>query len=146
MSRSPRALSPTARRPAVGWPVGWADGAGALGAVFAALCCMGAPILVGVLGAVGLSWLRRDAILWPLMFVSLAVALWGLARDRRRHGRPGALLLAAAGAVALAAGVVVVHGPPAVALIYGGALALIAATLWNVRLRRRPDGPRPRTA
>jgi mercuric ion transport protein len=123
--------------------VRWADGAGALGAVFAALCCMGLPIIVGVLGAVGLSWLRQDAILWPLMFVSLGVALWGLARDRSRHGTAGPLVLAVAGAVALVAGVVFVHGAPARALIYAGALALVAATAWNIAARRRPDERSP---
>jgi mercuric ion transport protein len=128
------ALPPATHRPAVGW----ADSAGVLGAVFAALCCMGAPIIVGVLGAIGLSWLRQDAILWPLMFLSLAVALWGLARDRGRHGHGGPVVLAAAGAVALVAGVVFVHGLPARLLIYGGAIALVAATLWNIGVRRRP--------
>jgi mercuric ion transport protein len=114
------------------------DSAGVLGAVFAALCCMGAPIIVGVLGAVGLSSLRQDAILWPLMFLSLGVALWGLARDQRRHGAVGPLVLAVGGAVALVAGVVFVHGPPARAVIYGGALALVVATGWNIVVRRTP--------
>jgi mercuric ion transport protein len=125
------------RRPAVRW----ADGAGTLGAVFAALCCMGAPIIVGVLGAVGLGWLRQDAILWPLMFASLGVALWGLARDRRRHGAIGPLMLAVGGAVALVAGVVFVHGAAARVLIYGGALALVGATGWNIVARRRATRP-----
>ena len=120
--------------------VGWADSAGALGAVFAALCCMGAPIIVGVLGAIGLSWLRQDAILWPLMFLSLGVALWGLALDRRQHGAVGPLILAVVGAGALVAGVVFVHGFPARELIYGGALALLVATAWNIAARRHPSG------
>lgn len=117
---------------------GWADAGGALGAAFAALCCMGAPVIVGVLGAVGLGWLRQDAILWPLMFLSLGVAFWGLVRDWRRHGSASPLSLALVGAVALVMGVVVVHGPPARLLIYAGALALVAATLWNAVARRRP--------
>jgi mercuric ion transport protein len=120
--------------------MGWADSTGALGAVFAALCCMGAPIIVGVLGAVGLSWLRQDAILWPLMFLSLGVALWGLARDRRRHGASGPFAAAVGGAVALVAGVVFVHGLPARLLIYGGALALLLATGWNIVARWMPVG------
>lgn len=123
-----------ARRPGIRW----ADSAGALGAVFAALCCMGAPIIVGVLGAVGLSWLRQDAILWPLMFFSLAIALWELARDRRRHGTAGPLTLAVVGGVGLVAGLVFVHGPPARALIYGGAVALVVATGWNIAVRGVP--------
>lgn len=118
--------------------VGWADSAGVVGAVFAALCCMGAPIIVGVLGAIGLSWLRQDAILWPLMFLSLGVAVWGLERDRRRHGAATPLMLAGSGAAALAAGVVFVHGQPARLLIYGGTLALVIATTWNIMVRRAP--------
>lgn len=114
-----------------------ADGAGVLGAVFAALCCAGTPIIVSALAGVGLSFLRNDAILWPLMFVSLAVALWGFWQGRRLHARTGPLVLAAAGAAALVAGVVFIHGFPARQVIWAGAAALAAATLWNVALRRR---------
>lgn len=113
-----------------------ADGAGVLGAVFAALCCAGLPLIVSGLAAVGLSFLRRDAILWPLMFVSLAVALWGFWQGRRTHGSAGPLALAAVGAVSLVAGVVFVHGFPAKQMIWAGAAALVVATGWNVRARR----------
>jgi mercuric ion transport protein len=115
--------------------VRWADSAGVLGAVFAALCCAGTPMIVGALAAVGLSSLRTDRILWPLMGLSLVVALWGLATDQRTHHRAGPLLIGCAGAVALVAGVVFVHGPPARLLINAGAVLLVAATLWNVRER-----------
>lgn len=114
----------------------WVDSAGALGAVLAALCCMGTPVIVGALGAVGLSWLRQDAILWPLMFLSLGIALWGLTRDRDRHGASGPLVLGTLGAASLVAGVVFIHGPTARLFIYGGALALMLATGWNIMARR----------
>lgn len=113
-----------------------ADSAGVLGAVFAALCCAGVPIILSVLATVGLSFLRNDAILLPLMSVSLAIALWGFWGDRRLHGASGPLLLAVAGGAALVAGVVFVHGPPAKTLIGVGALMLVVATIWNVTLRR----------
>lgn len=71
------------------------------------------------------------------MFLSLAVALWGLARDSRRHGMAGPLALAAVGAVGLVAGVIFVHGDPARQIIYASAGALVAATLWNIAARRR---------
>ena len=112
-----------------------ADGGGALGAVFAALCCAGTPFIVSALAALGLSALRSDAILWPLMLVSLAVALWGFWQGRRLHGRAGPLVAAAIGGLSLAAGVIVVHGFPAMQMIWGGAAVLLAATIWNVRLR-----------
>jgi mercuric ion transport protein len=121
--------------------VRWADSAGVIGAVFAALCCAGAPVILSVLAALGLSALRRDAILWPLMIVSLCVALWGLWTERRAHGLDAPLAFAVGGAVALVAGVVFVHGPPARLLIDGGAVGLVAATLWNIwaRVARRPS-------
>lgn len=124
--------------------VRWADIAGALGAILAALCCMGTPIIVAALGAVGLAWLRQDVILWPLMFFSLGVALWELARDRRRHGTSAPFVFALAGSTALVAGVVFVHGPPARLMIYGGALALVAAAWRNV-LAGRAHGHEPLT-
>ena len=71
------------------------------------------------------------------MLLSLAVALWGFWQGRRFHGSPGPLLLGAVGAVSLACGVIVVHGPPAMSMIYGGAIVLVVATLWNLWERRR---------
>ena len=115
----------------------FADAAGALGAIVAALCCAGTPLIVGALTAVGLSSLRRDAILWPVMLVSLAVALWGFWKGLRFHRNLGPLVIGALGAVSLACGVIVVHGPPAMLMIYGGAILLVVATLWNILARRR---------
>ena len=76
------------------------------------------------------------------MFLSLGLAFWGLVRDRRCHGRVGPLVLAALGAVALVAGVIVVHGASARLLINSGAVSLFAATVWNVR-ERKTSHPSP---
>jgi mercuric ion transport protein len=113
-----------------------ADAAGAGGAIIAALCCAGTPLIVSALAATGLTFLRKDAILWPLMLVSLAVAVWGFWQGRVQHRRSGPLVLGSFAATSIAGGVIVVHGPPAMKMIYGGALVLVAATLWNVRERR----------
>jgi mercuric ion transport protein len=111
------------------------DGGGVLGAVFAALCCAGTPVIVSGLAALGLSAMRSDAILWPSMLVSLGVALWGFWQGRRLHGRSGPLVTAIVAGLSLAAGVIVVHGFPAMQMIWGGAVVLLVATIWNVRLR-----------
>ena len=111
------------------------DSAGVFGAIFAALCCAGVPLVVTVLSAVGLSFVRKDAILWPLMATCLVIALWGWWRGRQVHGAVGPLLLAAVGAVALVAGVVFIHGPPAMTVIWGAVAALLVATIWNVTAR-----------
>ena len=70
------------------------------------------------------------------MDVSLTVALWGFWQGFRQSGKVEPLALGIAGAASLAGGVMVVHGFPAMQMIYGGAIALVVATLWNVRARR----------
>lgn len=119
-----------------------ADGAGVLGAAFAALCCAGTPLIVSGLAAVGLSFLRNDAILLPLMFASLAAALWGFWHGRAVHGSAAPVALAVAGGAALVAGVVFIHGFPAKQVIWAGAVALLSATVWNLILRRQCVVPR----
>ena len=59
-------------------------GVGATGAVLAALCCA-TPILVVLLGAVGLSaWATKlDFVLLPIIAASLALVAFAL--HRRRH-------------------------------------------------------------
>jgi MerC mercury resistance protein len=92
-------------------------------------------LLRAALAALGLSALRKDAILWPVMLASLILALWGFWRGFRKHHRSGPLALGIVGALALASGVIVVHGPAAMPMIYGGSVALVAATFWNIASR-----------
>lgn len=113
------------------------DAAGAFGAIVAALCCAGTPLIIAALAATGLSALRKDAILWPLMVISLVVAMWGYWQGHRVHGAWAPLVVGLIGAVSLALGVIVVHGFPAMQMIYGGAILLIVATVWNMVARRR---------
>jgi mercuric ion transport protein len=116
--------------------VGVADSAGVFGAVFAALCCAGTPIILSALAALGLSFLRSDPILWPLMLASLLVALWGFWKGQQLHRSAGPLMVGLVGAGALTAGVIFVHGFPAKELIGAGTVCLIAATIWNIMARR----------
>ena len=111
------------------------DAAGTLGAIAAALCCAGTPLIVAALAATGLSSWRKDAILWPVMLVSLAVAIWGYWRGHRLHHAWAPLVVGVIGAVSLALGVIVVHGFPAMEMIYGGAMLLVVATIWNIVAR-----------
>lgn len=119
------------------------DLAGAFGAIVAALCCAGTPLIVSALAAVGLTALRKDAILWPVMLLSLGIALWGFVEGYRMHKAWTPLLVGLAGAISLALGVIVVHGFPAMQMIYLGALLLIAATVWNIMAKRRSREAKP---
>lgn len=112
----------------------FAGGAGVVAATCAALCCAGAPIILSVLSATGLSFLRNDAILLPVIVAALALALWGFWRRRRVHRVSGPFVLGTLGGVMLLAGVVVLHGAVAKASIGAGTVLLFAATIWNARL------------
>jgi mercuric ion transport protein len=117
----------------------FAGGVGVIGAAGAALCCAGAPIILSILAATGLSFLRTDAILIPIIGVALVIALWGFWTGRRVHGSSGPFSLGVAGSASLVAGVVFVHGVMAKVLIGAGALVLLAAAVWNARLPRACD-------
>ena len=114
----------------------FADGGGVAGAVFAALCCAGLPLIVRVLATVGLAFPRTDAILLALMALSLAIALWGFWGKRRMHGAFGTTSAPPLWRRCACRRSVVIHGFPAKQVIGIATATLIAATLWNVRLRR----------
>jgi hypothetical protein len=116
-----------------------AGGAGVVAATCAALCCAGAPIIISVLAATGLSFLRSDAILLPVIAIALLVALWGFWRSSRAHGSRAPLTLGAAGSLALVAGVIYLHGSLAKLFIGAGATLLLSATVWNARLPHACD-------
>ena len=113
-----------------------ADTTGVVAAALAALCCAGTPFIVAGLGALGLSFLRKDAILWPVMIGSLLVALWGFWRGWRVHRTIGPIVLGALATIALIAGVIFIHGFPAKQLIWLAVLGLFSATAWNFFARR----------
>lgn len=123
---------------------GTRDAAGVVGAVLAALCCAGTPFIVTGLTALGLGFLRKDGILWPVMLFALAVAVTGFWKGVQTHGRWGPLAIGGTGAVSLAGGVIFVHGFPAMQMIYGGAAALVVGAGWNCYARRSCEVVSPR--
>ncbi|HVZ49515.1 MAG TPA: MerC domain-containing protein [Gemmatimonadaceae bacterium] len=115
----------------------FADWTGPIGSVFAALCCLGVPWLVAAVTAVGLGFLRKDAILWPLMIAAILLAFWGMWLGYRAHQSAPPLILGVASGISLVAGVIFVHGFPARELIYAGSVGLIVASIANAALRSR---------
>jgi mercuric ion transport protein len=119
----------------------FAGGAGVVAATCAALCCAGAPVILSILTATGLGFLRNDAILLPVIALALLIALWGFWRSRSVHASWGPLASGSLGAIALVCGVVALHGTVAKVFIGLGALVLLAATVWNAVLPRACDVP-----
>jgi len=77
------------------------DKVGIIGATIAALCCLGLPAILSVLTAIGLGFIVNDAVLAPLLIVSLALIVWALVRGFRRHGNATALVIGSAASLIL---------------------------------------------
>lgn len=110
-----------------------ADKVGIFGAVFAALCCLGIPAVLGIVTAIGAGFLINDAILLPLLVLSLLVTLWGLVSGRRRHHNPTAILVGILGGVGLFV-FSFIHQSRGLALT--SIVVLVAASIINVVLLR----------
>jgi mercuric ion transport protein len=109
-----------------------------VGAVFAALCCLGFAPLITVLTAIGLGFLINDAILIPLLVVFLLVTVGGLYLGMRRHGQPWPLLLGAVSAVVTVVFIAVAFNKPLALLGVAGLIVSSILNVWlGVRWHRR---------
>jgi len=110
------------------------DKIGVVGSIFAALCCLGVPGLLSILGAIGLGFLINDAVLLPLLIVFLLVTLVGLALGMREHHRAWAVLLGIVSAAGAFIFIFVVFNKILAAISVAG---LVIASILNVLLRQR---------
>jgi len=110
------------------------DKVGILAAAFAALCCLGISAVLSLVSAIGLGFLIHDAVLSPLLVISLLVTLWGLYSGWKQHRRPAAFILGAIAALALAVFSFVHQSRPLAFISIG---VLIAASATNVILLRK---------
>jgi mercuric ion transport protein len=91
------------------------------------MCCAGVTPVIGLVSALGLGFLLRDAIVVPVLVVGLGVTGWGLWQGRQCHRRNGPLV------AGLVAGFVTVGGIVAwVPLAFVGFVGVIVASLWNL--------------
>lgn len=109
------------------------DKVGVVGSAFASLCCLGTPVLLSLLSAIGLGFLINDAILSPLLVVFLAMSLIGLSRSCVRHRKPYLLVLGILSAIGLLAGVLFLSQTP---LAYVSIAGLIGASVWDLMTKR----------
>lgn len=105
--------------------------AGLFGSSFALLCCAGVAPVLGLLSAIGLGFLIHDAVLIPLLIIALGVTAWGLSQGGRCHRRGAPLILGLSGG-AVAVGGLFLWVPFA----FTGFIAVVVASIWNLRLLR----------
>lgn len=109
------------------------DKVGVVGSFIAAACCLGLPAVLAIFTALGLGFLINDAMLRPLIVISVVVTLAGLSFCYRVHWRPWPLVFAAVSGIALYF-FLYIHPKPASYLSIGG---LVAASVLNIILRRK---------
>jgi mercuric ion transport protein len=112
---------------------------GLFGAGIAAACCLGVPVVLGAVGAVGLGFLIYDPYLFPLFVAFAALNLWGLFRSARARGNLVPFWVGLAGGIIAAAGLwllVTGHSPTGIP-VYAGLGVLAAGSIWGALNARK---------
>jgi mercuric ion transport protein len=110
-----------------------------IGAGVAAACCLGVPLVLSTLGAVGLGFIVHDAYLLPLFVGFVALSLWTLYRSARRHARMQPFWLGLAGGIVGSVGLwlLVTASYPHSWPMYAGLALLLSGSLWDIINSRR---------
>lgn len=102
---------------------------GILGSAFAALCCIGASVLIALMSAIGAGFLVQDRVLMAILFVSLAISLAGLMGVYRKRRKMTPLTIGIIGVAITLISVLSAW----TAGVYIGLILLLGATIWNLR-------------
>ena len=110
-----------------------------VGAGIAAACCLGIPVVLASVGAVGLGFLIQDAYLFPIFVGFAGLSLWLLYRSARRHGDVAPFWLSLAGGLLGAGGLwlLVTGSFPLPWSVYLGLGLLLGGSVWDFANGRR---------
>ncbi len=120
---------------------------GLFGAAITAACCLGIPVVLSAVAAVGLGFLLHDAYLLPMFAAFTGLNLWTLYRSARKHEALSEEAMLAFWTGSIGASVstlglgLTVTGilPVAVILVYSGLALFIVANIWDFTIgRNRP--------
>ncbi len=110
-----------------------------IGAGVTAACCLGVPIIIMSLGAIGLSFLIHDAVLIPIFILFLCLTLLFLYRSTQKFHLMKIFYLGFGGALSSVIGLVLlmIGVTPIAWLIYLGLLILLISSIWNFFMNRK---------
>lgn len=118
----------------------WLATLGSFGsAITVGLCPICLPAVGALLSAVGLGFLANEAVLRPLLIAFILVAWFGYAWSfLREHGVIFPLIIGILAGISLYVGrYVYLGGTLNAVLMYGGVVAMMGASIWNLVLRKR---------
>lgn len=109
---------------------------GAFGSSFlVGFCPVCIPAIGAFLSSIGLGFMAQELVLKPLLVAFLSISVLGLLWSyRKEHGNTGPLILGIVMAVSMYLGRYVIFSS---FLMYGSIVGLIAASIWNLRLRKK---------
>ncbi|MCI0356468.1 MAG: MerC domain-containing protein [Acidobacteria bacterium] len=109
------------------------------GAGIAAACCLGVPLVLSTLGAVGLGFIVHDAYLVPLFVGFVGLSLWTLYCSARKHARTQPFWLALTGGLISSVGLwLLVTGQyPRTWPVFAGLALLVSSSVWDLVNGRR---------
>jgi hypothetical protein len=115
----------------------WADRIGAVVGFLCAIHCAAVPILLGLAPAMGLGFLKDEALEWGLLATAAVVASVAFIHAvRRRHPRYILVGLASGLALLVAGAVFEEHEIPSTILSVAGGVVLAVSHLKNSRCHR----------
>lgn len=112
---------------------------GIIGASVAAACCLGLPVILTALGAVGLGFIIHDAYLFPLFVGFAGFSLWLLYRSAKSHNAMAPYWFSLLGGVvgSSALWLMVTGLYPLPWLVYVSLALLISGSFWDFANGRR---------
>ena len=118
----------------------WLATLGSFGsAITVGFCPICIPAIGALLSAIGLGFLVNETVLQPLLIVFILLAWFGYAWSfMKEHRVVYPLILGVLAGISLYVGrYVYLGGLLNAVLMYGGVIAMIGASVWNILLRKR---------
>lgn len=115
---------------------------GVVGAGLAAAVCIGTPLLIGALGAVGMAAIATHAYMFPVFIAFAGFTVWGLYRQGRQRVNLAPFWLGLVAAVATATMMwLMITGfyPLPIWMLYAGLGVLLLASIWCLLQPAVPD-------
>lgn len=108
--------------------------ASVVGAGIAAACCLGLPVILAAIGAMGLGFIVHDAYLFPIFAGFISLTLWLLYQSSKNHYNLKPFWLSLTGGIVaiITLWLMITGVYPLPELVYVSLIVLLAGSVWDV--------------